>query len=695
MLMPEAHTSFPRGGAKRELHLSQRRAFQLQVCDWFLEELKIFEEVTMSVPSTFDAVKSHLAQVQENPSTALDIPLIDKLKLQLVESTDPAVPATLLSQIAVLLPVLQEDPTPITTLGIRATAYFTFTDLQSIDPPINLVAGFKAASPPINLLALSLLAKAGQKYSEAAVVAGDSDLVASLVELWLSTSSGEVAQAALDTLWALLEVDVANHLENGEYKHTGDESHTGQGLLWRRVFTDKDVYGLLFGLCSLESDAPGGLSKRERTLAQGRLMTLLVKAGKLRWDIISTSQVPEIEAKYQSSSLLHFTTCHMVQVSDVLMHMTLLNFFRELLEIDGPGLAARSSVQSTSTFSSPALDFLVEHKLHSQVLTYYLDESKLDSVDLLYLSGPVMAYVARYAEMYPNHLLQNPSTLLDGIISRINRSLAIPTAQWAHGEVPTGHLAILASLPRVLLVEAGKHGANPVLAIPTNPPNGEALDVLAKIFHGPLRSRLTDSMNLNTSGSTPTDWDHEAAAARILYFHYVNQHPTFWDNVVGAADVLVMKDIALSAITFMKAITTANWKPSPSASANANSSRFQLPSEESLGQLSPATNGFFPTSGAWAVLTPPALTTLLPYLFKPPRSYADFVGGGAGDSQSVVWKVATAKHDVLVALHSRLQETDGQVEGFEDIMRTLQQRVNEGPWGPVQSGGTQVLTAGL
>ncbi|KAF4763184.1 hypothetical protein N7455_010928 [Penicillium solitum] len=649
----------------------------------------------MSVPSTFDAVRSHLAQVQENPSTALDIPLIDKLKLQLVESTDPAVPATLLSQIAVLLPVLQEDPTPITTLGIRATAYFTFTDLQSIDPPINLVAGFKAPSPPINLLALSLLAKAGQKHSEAAVVAGDSDLVASLVELWLSTSSGEVAQAALDTLWALLEVDVANHLENGEYKHTGDESHTGQGLLWRRVFTDKDVYGLLFGLCSLESDAPGGLSKRERTLAQGRLMTLLVKAGKLRWDIISTAQVPEIEAKYQSCSLLHFTTCHMVQVSDVLMHMTLLNFFRELLEIDGPGLAARSYVQSTSTFSSPALDFLVEHKLHSKVLTYYLDESKLDAVDLLYLSGPVMAYVARYAEMYPNHLLQNPSTLLDGIISRINRSLAIPTAQWAHGEAPTGHLAILASLPRVLLVEAGKHGANPVLAIPTNPPNGEALDVLAKILHGPLRTRVTDSMNLNTSGSTPTDWDREAAAARILYFLYVNQHPTFWDNVVGAADVLVMKDIALSAITFMKAITTANWKPSPSAPANANSSRFQLPSEEELGQLSPATNGFFPTSGAWAVLTPPALTTLLPYLFKPPRSYADFVGGGAGDSQSVVWKVATAKHDVLVALHSRLQETDGQVEGFEDIMRTLQQRVNEGPWGPVQSGGAQVVTAGL
>jgi hypothetical protein len=647
----------------------------------------------MAIPSTFDAVKLHLAQVQDDPTTALDIPLIDKLKLQLVESTDRVVPATILSQISALLPILQEDPTPITTLGIQATAYFSFVDLQSVDPPINLIAGFKAPSPPINLLALSLLAKAGQHSSEAAIVAGDSDLVASLVELWLATSSTEVAQAALDTIWALLKVDVGHHLEAEEYVHTGDTSHGGQGLMWRRLFTDQKVYGLLFGLCSLQTNAPGGLSKRERTIAQGRLMALLVKVAKIRWDIISTAQIPEIEAKYQSSSLLHFATCQMVEVSDVLMHMTLLNFLRDLLETDGPGLVARSCVQSTSTFSSLALDFLVSHQLHHKVLSYYLDESKLDAVDLVYLSGPVMAYVARYAEMYPNHLLQNPVTLLDGIISRINRSFAIQSTQWAHGEVPTGHLAILASLPRVLLVAAGEHGANPVLAIPTNPPNNEALDVLAKILHGPQRTRT--SVVLNTSGHTPTDWDREAAAARVLYFSYLNKYPTFWDNIVAAADVLVMKDIALSAINFMKAITTANWKSLPSAPADSDSSRFRLPSEEDLGRLSPAASGSFPTSGAWAVLTPPALTTLLPYLFKRPLSYADFVGGGAGDAQSVVWKVATAKHDVLVALHSRLQGTGSEVEGFEDIMQTLQRRVNEGPWGPVRSAETQIMTAGL
>ncbi|KAJ5562810.1 hypothetical protein N7535_002743 [Penicillium sp. DV-2018c] len=643
----------------------------------------------MAIPSTFDAVKSHLAQVQDEPTTALDIALIDQLKLQLVEATDRVVPATILSQISTLLPVLREDPTPITTLGIQAVAYFSFIDLQSVDPPINLIAGLKAPSPPINLLALSLLARAGQSSSEAAIVAGDSDLVASLVELWLATPSTEVAQAALDTIWALLKVDACHRSEAEEFGHE-DTTHGGQGLMWRRIFTDEKVYGLLFGLCSLRPNAPGDLSKRERSVSQGRLMALLVKVGKIRWDIISTAQIPEVETKYQSNSLLHFATCQMVEVSDILMHMTLLNFLRELLEIDGPGLVARSCVQSTSTFSSLALDFLVSHQLHHKVLSYYLDDSALDAVDLVYLSGPVMAYVARYAEMYPNHLLQNPVTLLDGIISRINRSLAIQSTQWAHGEVPTGHLAILASLPRVLLVAAGKHGANPVLAIPTNPPNNEALDVLAKIFHGPQRTGT--SMVLNTSGQTPTDWDREAAAARVLYFTYLNKYPTFWENVVTAADILVMKDTALSALNFMRAITTANWNSLPPAPANADTSRFQLPSEEELGRLSPAASGTFPVSGAWAVLTPPALTTLLPYLFKRPLSYADFVGGGAGDAQSVVWKVATAKHDVLVALHSRLQGTGSGVEGLEDIMQTLQQRVNEGPWGPVRSAGAQVTT---
>ncbi|PWY85790.1 hypothetical protein BO94DRAFT_535935 [Aspergillus sclerotioniger CBS 115572] len=649
----------------------------------------------MAVPSTYDEVRLHLQQVQSDPSTRLDLTILDKLKLELTANTDRRVPATLLIQISQLLPILQEDPTPITTLAIKATTYLSFADLRSVDPAIDFIAGFKAPSEPVNLLALSLLGKAGQASSDAAIVAGDPELVSSLVELWLSTSSTAVAQAAFDILWALLEIDLASPLENGG--HENDEATGGQGLVWRRVFTDKDVYGLLFSLCSLTDDGPGTLSKRDKTVAQGRLMGLLVKAGRLRWDMISSPQVPEVERKYQSNSLLQFTACHMVDKSDVLMHMTLVNFFHDLLEIDAPGLLARTIVQSASTFSSPALDFLISQNIHSRLLEYYLDESKLDPVDLAYLCGPIMTYVAQYAELYPNHFLQNPRYLLDRILSRIAASVAISSSQWAHGPIPSGQLNVLSCLPRVLLVEASKQGLNPVLAVPTSPPNKEALDVLSKILHGPVKQGLGDSMELNAAGQMPTDWHKEAAAARALYFMYTNHHANFWTDVVATADLLAMKDVSLASISLMKTLITANWQilTGEVTSSVPGTSRYQLPTEQDLESLSPATQGVLPSSGAWAALTPPALTILLPYLFKPPRSYAEFVGGGAGDSQNAVWKVATAKHEVLVALYDCLKESGGQMDGFEDIMRTLRQRVNEGPCGPVSQTANQVATVGL
>ncbi|PKY07255.1 hypothetical protein P168DRAFT_287746 [Aspergillus campestris IBT 28561] len=644
----------------------------------------------MAVPSTYDEVKLHLQQVQRDPTISLDQDLLDKLKIELTETTDRRVPATLLAQIAHLLPVLQEDPEPVTKLGIKASTYFSFSDLRSLDPPINFIAGFRAPSPPINLLALSLLRKAERLPSDTAIVSGDSELVVSLVELWLTTDSTAVAQAALDTIWALLEVDLTNSVENGGHDQSNDER--GHGLMWRRMFTDKDVYGRLFSLCSLAGNA-----KRETTLAQGRLMAFLVKVGRVRWDMISTSQVPEVEAEYKCESLLQFAAREMVDKSDVLMHMTLLNFFHDLLEIDAPGLTIRTFVHSASTFSSPALDFLIAHNVHSSLLNCYLDESKLDPVDLAYLPGPIMAYVAQYADLYPNHFLKNPKSLLDQILLRISASLAISSSQWAHGPAPSGQLNVLSCIPRVLLIEASKDGRNPVTSLPVRPPNKEVIDTLAKILHGPPKPEGADTMELNMFGQAPTDWHKEAASARVLYYMYLNSRPDLWAAIIAPADTVAMKDVSLAAISFMKAIVTANWHDlTPEVTASgSDTSRYQLPSEESLGSSSPAGQGALPSTGAWAVLTPPALTTLLPYLFKPPRSYAEFVGGGAGDSQNAVWKIATAKYEVLAALHSRLQAIGGEMAGFEDIVRTLGQRVNDGPWGPVSQTETRIEAMGM
>ncbi|KAL4936033.1 hypothetical protein BDV06DRAFT_233766 [Aspergillus oleicola] len=647
----------------------------------------------MAVQSTYNEVTTHLRQVQNDPSTPLDQTLLDKLKLELTESTDRTIPATLLTQISQLLPVLQEDPTPITTLGIKSAAYFSFADLSSIEPPINFTAGFRAPSPPINELALTLLRKAGHTPSDAAIVAGDTELVTTLVELWLSTSSTAVAQSAFDVLWALLEVDQTSTLENGEHS---EDTTGGQGLMWRRVFTDKDVYGRLFSFCSLANNA-SGLSNREKTIAQGRLMGFLVKAGQLRWDFVSTSHIPEVEARYKSKSLLHFAACEMVDKSDVLMHMTQLNFFRNLLEIEAPNLASRTVVQSVSTFSSPALDFLISEKIHGTLLNYYVDESKLDPVDLSFLCGPIMAYVAQYAELYPNHLLQSPQSLLDSIMSRVNASLLISTSQWAHGPTPSGQLNVLSSLPRVLLLEASAKGVNPVASLPTNPPNQEVFNALGRIFHGPPKHTVPESVQLSNSGQTPTNWHKEAAAARVLYFLYQNHRPSLWDDVVATADILAMKDISLAAISFMQAVVSANWHTlSPEVTAPVDgTSRYKLPSEEELGRLSPASQGALPSSGAWIAISPPALTVLLPYLFKPPRSYSEFVAGGAADPQNAVWKVATARYEVLVALHRSLQNLEDKDSDLEDIIRTLRKRIDDGPLGPQVQTITQVETIGL
>src|SRR4029077_13718432 len=125
---------------------------------------------------------------------------------------------------------------------------------------------------------LSLLGKASRTPGDAAIVASNSEPVASLIELWLSTPDTEVAKAALDILWSLLEVDHAG-LVNTVERNGNKELVTGQGLLWKKIFADQDVYRLFFSTCSLIDDGqPSHLSKREKTVAQGRLVDFIVKA---------------------------------------------------------------------------------------------------------------------------------------------------------------------------------------------------------------------------------------------------------------------------------------------------------------------------------------------------------------------------------------------------------------------------------
>ncbi|PGH20326.1 hypothetical protein AJ80_03593 [Polytolypa hystricis UAMH7299] len=646
----------------------------------------------MEIPPSYDTVNDHLNAVIADPSLPLDVRALEKLQTELIANTNPNVPAAILTLISQLLPVLHEDPTPLTTLGIKASSYLSFSQLQAIDPPINIHAGITAPSPPINLLALSLLGKADRSPSDAAKIAGNPGLVISLVDLWLSTSTTSVAQAAFDVIWALLEVD--HTVESNGQKGQDEKPKGGQGLMWRRIFNDKDVYGRLFSICSLgNSGEPGQLSRRDKTVAQGRLMDFVVKAGTLDWNSIATSHFPEIESSFQCNSLLSFTAAQMIDFDDILSQMTHTNFLCHLLLIGAPGIRQRSMfVSPTSKFASPALEYLVSSGLHNKIINHYLDPSGLDSASVTFLAGPVMGYISQYAILYPNHLLQSPQSFLDKLLHRISSSFAIPSAQWAHGPVPSGDLNILASLPRALLLEAANRGIDPLDSIPAKPVNKHTLDTLGRIFHGPPKVENFPPGNTDQLEQNPTSPRLEAAAARVLYLLYLNNHPQLWSSVVAVADILAMQDVALAAIDFIKAVLTANWAVIlPDAkSSTLSTSRFGVPSEDQVAQLGPSSQGALPASGMWALLVPPALTVVLPYLFKAPQTYANFVAGGAGDTESAVWKIATSKFDALLALQTAVISSGERMDGFEDIIRTLNRRVADGPWGPPSQIGSRI-----
>ncbi|ODH46339.1 hypothetical protein GX48_07572 [Paracoccidioides brasiliensis] len=649
----------------------------------------------METPPSFDAVRDHLDRIIQEPSTPLNVPILDKLMAELIVSTSESVSSALLTRVSQVLSVLKEDPSPLTSLATKAASYLSFDQIQSIDPPLNLLAGIKAPSPPVNLLTLSLLAKASKSPANAAVVSANPALVVALVELWLTTPETAVAQAAFNVLWSLLEIDHVDNFDSDVLVEGENKARIGgQGLMWRRVFNDRHVYGRLFSICSFDATEPG-LSRRDKSVAQGRLMDLVIKAGSLDWSAITTSHFPDIESIFQCSSLLSFTASQMIDPDDILLHMTYIQFLRDLLRISAPGLCQRAGVKTHSypLFSSPSLEYLISSGLHTKIMNYYLDPSTLDSMSAPFLSGPAMGYISQYAILYPNHLLGQPQPFLDKILSRISEAFDIESVKWAHGPIPTGDLDILASLPRIMLVEAGNRWINPLNSLPFKPVNSHVMDTLGRIFKGPPTVE-EPSYGVSTSlDQNPTSPRVEAAASRVLFFRYLNDHPDLWSNIVAAADIVAMQDTALAAIAFIKSVLTANWVVVPSSNGNSvplTHRRFALPTEDQLSRLGSSVQGKLPPSGLWALLAPPALTEVLPYLFKAPQTYANFVAGGAGDTESAVWKIATAKFDAVVTLQNEVKKAGGGLEEFGDIIRTLNRRVADGPWGPQSQVGSRV-----
>ncbi|KAL9589143.1 MAG: hypothetical protein Q9203_002070 [Teloschistes exilis] len=617
-------------------------------------------------------IQSHLSEVVANPAAiSPDETLLEQFDGQVTDSISEEQRDALIHQLAQLLPSLQQDPTPATNLIqilIRPPSY-TFTRVLNVQPSVDFHAGLKAPSSPINLVTLALLQKARLSKSDADIVASKPEAVAALIELWLSTPDTAVARRAHDTFLGLLIAQDEN-----QSTITGSSS---QNLMWRRVFRDKDLYGSIYQICSLDTSGKAGqLGRRDKTVAQARLLDLVVK---IDCDAIRSTQIADVESRYgvQRGGLLEFATTRMVDYEDdVLMHMTLVDFLAELLRPDHSVVQA-FDISVGPPYASASLDFLISTGLHSRILSYYIDSSRHSTLDLSYLYSRSANYLATYCTYNPSHFLHSEA-VFKGTIARLSAVLQnVSPGRWAQGQTPKHDLHVLASLPRLALLPR-RTLDSPLFLLPVQPPSEDALQTLATVFHGPSEQGRANS-------------DDEASASRALYFLYLERNPDLWQHVVKAAETVALKDTALAAIALIKSIITSKWGPLP---ADNHVATFGLPSEAQLADSCHSPQAL-PPNGTLAILAPPALETVVSYLLRPAQTFSNLVGGGKGDVESAAYRVAAAKFEVLVSLKPKLEEVAQQTGTLEDAVAVVNKRLALGVLGGSGEPGSSVGTMEL
>lgn len=231
----------------------------------------------------------------------------------------------------------------------------------------SLIRALESPAPSANILAMAVIEKAAKTPSDTAILSIMKPVLVAFLRTWLSSPSVEVGEKATKALGDLLDVDcdrasAASLNANMNGLEISNRNPPGQGLLWRRIFHDRDVYKLFYDLCSLETmgKEEGQLDERQKSLAQARLLRVIPRLAALDFAAISRSDFPDIGLSYGhyhgQLGLLHFAAVHMINKEDVLMHITLIDFFAEFLDvlsltqISGTTMAYLAELMKTVTY---------------------------------------------------------------------------------------------------------------------------------------------------------------------------------------------------------------------------------------------------------------------------------------------------------------------------------------------------------
>ncbi|CAG8980844.1 hypothetical protein HYALB_00011037 [Hymenoscyphus albidus] len=291
-----------------------------------------------------DDLERHLRQLIAFPDTPLNARLFDEVELQLTESNTPRLIPRLLPPLSEILLTYDKDPTILASLAVKLLRPIRFTEALTLASEDALIQALQSPAPAANILALEIIGKARRSPADTAILSIMKGVVENVVRTCLSTPHVEVGEKATQMLGDLLEVDCDRRSSAGiDTKMKGLQlaggMPPGQGLLWRRIFHDQQVYELLLELCSSRTvgTGDGKLDERQKSLAQGRLLRVLPRLSALDFHTITHSNFPAVDAKYgmpaEEHGILYFALVDMVNKDeDMLMHVYSIDVFVEFLE---------------------------------------------------------------------------------------------------------------------------------------------------------------------------------------------------------------------------------------------------------------------------------------------------------------------------------------------------------------------------
>ncbi|KAM7187342.1 hypothetical protein V8F20_011006 [Naviculisporaceae sp. PSN 640] len=297
-------------------------------------------------------LNSHLDELIHDPEIPLNAKLFDDVELQLTDANIPSLIGEMLPKLTIILKQFTQDPAVIVSLTIKLLGPVSFTQVLSLASEDSLVQALDSPAPAANILAMTIIHKAAASPGDAAILSLMASLITAFLRRWLAAPAVEVGQKGGKVLGDLLDIDCElppppPPSQDLDAMALVLRKSPGQGKLWRRIFGDRTTYFLLLDLIS--GRHPDTANTHQLSLALGRILRLLPRLAALNFHAVTQSPFTPTPAPvhrtngYSSGApavtpregegLLQFAALHMVDKTDRLVHLNLVDFFEAFVSL--------------------------------------------------------------------------------------------------------------------------------------------------------------------------------------------------------------------------------------------------------------------------------------------------------------------------------------------------------------------------